>query len=349
MFFLVKNLKNLLNRSTFKDNSLTISLIPIIVFVSAIQGLDFNNSVINFLILYIVLLFFITLKIKIKTVKKILKIFSILFLIIVFTLIIIDFTSLANRLTEIRGPNGMAFLIIGILPGIALQKKIRIKQILYLIVLFLLINVGSRSGLISFSLFLLYVYIKNKKAAIKYSLIIIILSFSFNLKDLILDQFKLNDDYRGLDSGFTGRTAAWLHAISEWFKVPFFGVGFNNTTIVFKDFSSFAGDNTFYEFGLTGTHNGYLSLLLETGVFGFLSFFSVYLSKIKQIRNNLLTNTSTIFTGFFISILFYSMFEDVLISFGNSTSLILLFILFTKTNENNICTTKHTDLQSTLL
>ena len=58
----------------------------------------------------------------------------------------------------------------------------------------------------------------------------------------------LNNPYRGLGTGLTGRISGWLDAISAGFRSPFFGTGFSTYLFV---------------------HNGYLQMLVETGVLFF--------------------------------------------------------------------------------
>jgi O-antigen ligase len=70
------------------------------------------------------------------------------------------------------------------------------------------------------------------------------------------DVFKLNDPYRGLDTGFTGREGLWTGTFDLWLKHPLFGVGFREHEQIL-DFPS---------------HNGYLAMLADTGIFGFLLY-----------------------------------------------------------------------------
>lgn len=71
-----------------------------------------------------------------------------------------------------------------------------------------------------------------------------------------VDVFKVNDPARGLDSGFTGRTVLWEEAVGLWKKSPLFGIGFHQSEVLLD----------------APAHNGYLAMLSETGIVGFLLY-----------------------------------------------------------------------------
>jgi O-antigen ligase len=67
----------------------------------------------------------------------------------------------------------------------------------------------------------------------------------------------VNDPYRGVGTGFTGRTEIWSETIDLWLKHPIVGIGFRQ-----------------HEQFLAGApaHNAYLAMLADTGVFGLLIY-----------------------------------------------------------------------------
>jgi O-antigen ligase len=71
------------------------------------------------------------------------------------------------------------------------------------------------------------------------------------------DIFMVDNRYRGVDSGFTGRTGIWGETIDLWLKWPILGVGFRQ-----------------HEQFLAGTpaHNAYLAMLADTGIFGLIIY-----------------------------------------------------------------------------
>jgi len=69
----------------------------------------------------------------------------------------------------------------------------------------------------------------------------------------------LNDRYRGLGTGFTGRTETWKRGLSEVQESPFLGTGPRTQ----KTLANSVGEKA--------PHNGYLITLLEVGFVGFLA------------------------------------------------------------------------------
>jgi O-antigen ligase len=82
--------------------------------------------------------------------------------------------------------------------------------------------------------------------------------YIFNVVGYIKQNVLLvNDPYRGVGTGFTGRTGIWNETIELWLKHPIVGIGFRQ-----------------HEQFLAGApaHNAYLAMLADTGVFGFLVY-----------------------------------------------------------------------------
>jgi O-antigen ligase len=76
----------------------------------------------------------------------------------------------------------------------------------------------------------------------------------------VVSVMHLNDPYRGLGTGFTGRTTIWREAIQVWLKSPWFGVGFHQHYL-FMPYQSEA-------------HEVYLAMLADTGIFGLIWYVS---------------------------------------------------------------------------
>ncbi len=72
------------------------------------------------------------------------------------------------------------------------------------------------------------------------------------------DVLLLNSSSRGVNSGFTGRADIWAATIDLWLKHPLFGVGFRQ-------------HEQFLEGGMP-SHNAFLAMLADTGVFGLLVY-----------------------------------------------------------------------------
>jgi hypothetical protein len=71
------------------------------------------------------------------------------------------------------------------------------------------------------------------------------------------DVLLINNPYRGLESGLSGRTGIWSETIDLWLKAPLLGIGFRQ-----------------HEQFLAGApaHNAYLAMLADTGVLGLLVY-----------------------------------------------------------------------------
>ena len=72
------------------------------------------------------------------------------------------------------------------------------------------------------------------------------------------DILLLNSADRGVDLGFTGRTEVWQETINLWTKAPLLGVGF-------RQHEQFLA-------GGAPAHNGYLAMLADTGLVGFIVY-----------------------------------------------------------------------------
>jgi len=126
----------------------------------------------------------------------------------------------------------------------------------------------------------------------------------------------LDDKYRGLGTGFTGRLEAWEEAIALFRDNPVLGVGFRM--------------HEHYMTTLSSAHNGYLSLLAESGVLGTATWLIVVgltmsLLFRRALRGDLL---SALGFSFSVGYLFLATFERFFLNMGNPTSILTwLFLL----------------------
>jgi O-antigen ligase len=125
-----------------------------------------------------------------------------------------------------------------------------------------------------------------------------------------LDQMAL---LMGRDSSFTGRTDAWLLAVSMFKEHPWFGFGFGDT----KHFLWDAG------FSHANFHNSYLEILIRLGLVG-LTLFLIYLVIIirKAIRGLELRGSSNWYLPLFIGVSFVGMAESVFLGVRMEMSLV---------------------------
>jgi O-antigen ligase len=132
--------------------------------------------------------------------------------------------------------------------------------------------------------------------------------------DFVSDLLKLDDTYRGLGQGFSGRDTLWAMALDLWWRSPWFGVGYRQHEL-------------FLPLGYS-THNAYLAMLADIGVFGFLWYLYLLVSSLtacftiadRRTRNLALASiTSYILIGFF---------ERRAINAGNPVSILFLVLCF---------------------
>jgi len=151
----------------------------------------------------------------------------------------------------------------------------------------------------------------------------------------IINSFMgLNTSDRGISSGASGRIYAWMETFSLFEENPIFGIGFRAHEHLLTVGSS--------------SHNGYLAMLAEIGLFGFLAVMYLILSGTfflwKQARFPENKHTHSILLGILIGYLFLAVFERFLINVGNPTSLLFLLGILTPTLAIKQATTKSTPI-----
>jgi O-antigen ligase len=126
----------------------------------------------------------------------------------------------------------------------------------------------------------------------------------------------IEDRYRGVGSGFTGRTDAWQEAYQLFADNPIFGVGFR----VHGDYMSGV---------IKSAHNGYLSMLADAGVVGLTTALALIAvcswRLLKMARQG--DRTAIIGFSFILGYLFVAIFERLLINFGSATSTLMWVFL----------------------
>ncbi|MBK9307758.1 MAG: O-antigen ligase family protein [Nitrospira sp.] len=130
----------------------------------------------------------------------------------------------------------------------------------------------------------------------------------------ITDFFAIQDRHRGLESGGSGRLETWKTTWNLFLSHPILGVGFRTHEVVLKVASS--------------AHNGYLALLAEIGVIGFVAVLFVTLTGLyKTWRRNQdpsQTFSSSVLLGLACGYCVLAIFERYFINAGNPTSLLFL-------------------------
>src|SRR5262245_36322039 len=126
--------------------------------------------------------------------------------------------------------------------------------------------------------------------------------------------FAIDDRYRGLESGGSGRLEAWKATWSLFLSHPVLGVGFRAHETLLKINSS--------------AHNGYLALLAEIGLIGFaaaLFFTFTGLWRIwRRSQDPSQTYSYSVLLGLACGYFVLAVFERYFINAGNPTSLLFL-------------------------
>ncbi len=223
-------------------------------------------------------------------------------------------------------PNQFAILSICVLSAIMFAVQNIYIRIFFSIICFFLASVTiSRGGIISLLIFI-FVYLFNKYLLNKSFSYIMNLSlktffifftialFFYNdiisYTTLILDYFEFFDSTRGLQSGLTGRDVLWINALDSFSDRPVFGVGLRNFD--------------------TSAHSAYISLLIEAGLLGFISFFISIIITIKKSIYNLYNNYDeklNVSIAFIITMLIYGFIERSVLLFTMPNSLLLFFYI----------------------
>ena len=127
----------------------------------------------------------------------------------------------------------------------------------------------------------------------------------------------LEDRYRGVGSGFTGRTDAWQEAYQLFADNPIFGLGFR----IHEQYMSGP---------IKSAHNGYLSMLADAGVAGLLTALTLLMVCASRVAAMARRGDRTAILGlsFVLGYLFVSIFERLLVNFGSATSALMWVFLF---------------------
>ena len=165
---------------------------------------------------------------------------------------------------------------------------------------------------------------RNKKLplggalAMGIALLLIAAIFGSKLESFISNDILLLDDqYRGLDTGFTSRTDLWEIAASLWHDNPIFGVGYGQSTEL-MGMALYA-------------HNMILVLLSETGLVGMTAFAVFNLRCLfnakRALGNGHVLMGSTVIVVV-VTYWVYGVFEGRAINAGNSFSALFFLLTF---------------------
>jgi len=127
--------------------------------------------------------------------------------------------------------------------------------------------------------------------------------------------FLVNDKYRGINSGASGRDDLWAAAIQLWQAQPIFGVGFKGHTLLMPD--------------QMPAHSAYLGMLADIGIAGLGSYLLMLSPAVyfvfKPIHR---TPEYPVLVNVILTYILYGLFEVRAFSFGNTYSVIFMLVVF---------------------
>lgn len=229
-----------------------------------------------------------------------------------------------SRFTAYRGPNSIGMIVMSLLIcAFAIAwRPLRIGVIVSCLILIYLTH--SRAAIlgtgVAISLLLMFRYRRMSDRSflelLVAGLVIIVVTLTMGsiLADAGAEVLALNDPYRGLKRGASGRFSVWAETFDLWLEHPLMGVGYRS--------------HEFYV-SISSSHNGYLSTLAETGLVGAIPLFSfVALGSLRLFRwaavGQLWAQLGVSLIAGYLCICF---FERYLLNVGNPASLLVLIFL----------------------
>lgn len=212
-------------------------------------------------------------------------------------------------------PNYIGMIALSVASSALFLKSYSFRTYVYFITLATTFVVSSRSSMLCILLLVLmdYLFISKRWKIIIHSKVGILLLFVslFILFPFVLDMlasiFLLNDEYRGVDSGFSGRVYRWYAGINLWMDNPILGIGYGESLRAL---------------GFT-LDSAYITILVELGLTGFI--FYIYLNLYAIYKS--ISSKDWAFAIFVIVYMIYGLFEKRYFSVGNAYSILYLIIL----------------------
>ena len=233
------------------------------------------------------------------------------------------------------------------------KLSVYVKTILFLLYslgFYMLININSKAGILIYLLSLIYYlffsfyFLKQNKTLLYNTLIgifaISIVSLVSNVQENISVAVKNTIVNYQADAGNTQRIKYYKQVYESFKEDPFFGVGFGNWKIVSIKYDAHEMIDYIVQYF---SHNDFLQVLAETGIFGFIAyvmfFFTLFFKIFSKTLSGLDFNKD--FILIFIGMAFLTYVFDALLNFPgyrvvSQLNLLLIIVLLNlKTvNEN---------------
>ena len=260
-----------------------------------------------------------------------LKLFSVLIVPMLIGLAIYDFRP-GERLGFYVGPlnpNAIALVAISAAVSGAIFKSWIIRLTIVVPPVVIIALTGSRASALAVFiawLVILVVRLRNKGIILNLLIPVVILmaivTSVISLSEVskaVSGYFALDDPYRGIQSGASGRLKTWAEVWELALNNPVTGVGLRAHESLLKT--------------NTSAHNGYLATLAEIGFLGFACVIVFIFSGIVNLFRASLSDegwrdVQSTLLGLVIGYMVMAIFERYLINFGNPTSLLFLLGIF---------------------
>jgi O-antigen ligase len=124
------------------------------------------------------------------------------------------------------------------------------------------------------------------------------------------DVLRLDDPYRGLGSGFTGRVNAWLETLDLWKTAPYFGIGYRA--------------HEEHVLSLSSSHNAYLAVLVDTGIYGLVVYILLLVLSVSKAARGARDADSATALALLVAYATLGLFERRALNSGNAFSILFL-------------------------
>jgi O-antigen ligase len=282
-------------------------------------------------LLFFFSLYLITMRIDLDLRKTL--IFICIFVNVLLPIVLVTAPITWGRVIPVENPNYVAMMALVAFIGALCVRSIIFATALSLLPIYSMVVLESRDSLLAATVALLIAIVSRAWShRSKKFLIYLLLAFfgssalcaimtltGFHVLDSIGQSFAhlfmINDKYRGISSGGSGRDYLWTAAMQLWEAEPIFGVGFKGHTLLMPD--------------QLPAHNAYIAMLADMGLVGLTSYFLMMSPAIyfvlKPIRRFVEDPLPVTVIATYI---LYGAFEVRAFSFGNTYSVVFLLIVF---------------------
>lgn len=238
-----------------------------------------------------------------------------------------------GRVDPPENPNYVAMMALLAFIGALSVRSVIWAAALSALPLYSMVVLQSRDSLFAAAIALMFavIYSARRNQSKKFSACLLLVFFGsaalcaamtlggFHILDSIgksfEDLFLVNDKYRGINSGGSGRDDLWAAAIQLWQAQPVFGVGFKGHTLLMPD--------------QMPAHSAYIGMLADIGIAGLGSYFLMLSPAVyfvfKPIHR---TPEYPVLVNVILTYILYGLFEVRAFSFGNTYSVLFMLVVF---------------------